>query len=86
MIFRKIPKLVSGETNFKISVKYLRYFSQLIFEFPYSLMKYKSVFKNANGSQRVVGGTHITFKDIQSHNSSSNQVKSCYVQRKYQLF
>ena len=49
-----------------IGAKYLRYFPKEVFQLVSGLTIYKSVFKNPDGSDGVVGGTHSTIKLIES--------------------
>ena len=62
---------VGGDVHFMIGVKYLRYAPKLIFRLPSGLSIYKSVFRNADGGQGIIGGPHPIFTAI--HKQFFNQ-------------
>ena len=45
----KLPKVVGGETDFMVGIKYNRYYPELIFQLPSGLTIYKSWFLNTDG-------------------------------------
>ena len=59
-----VPPQVGGDVDFKIGIKYLRYFPQIIFQMPSGLTIYNSNFLNSDGSTGVIGGSHKVFSDI----------------------
>ena len=57
----RLPVTVGGETDIMIGIKYLKYFPKQILQLPSGLTIYKSLFKNKNGTEGVVGGPHQSF-------------------------
>ena len=57
----RLPVTVGGETDIMIGIKYLKYFPKQIFQLPSGLTLYKSLFKNINGTEGIVGGPHQSF-------------------------
>ena len=62
----KLPAFVGGHTDFMIGVKHLRYYLEKVFQLPSGLAIYKSLFKNADGTRRVIGGPHRVFTEIET--------------------
>ena len=56
----KLLKFVGRDTDFMIGIRYLRYYSQKIFEQATGLTIYESKFKNIDGTSRIVGD-HNTY-------------------------
>ena len=46
----KLPKSVGGHIDVMIGIKYLRYYPEKVFRLPSGLSKYRSWFKNADGT------------------------------------
>ena len=59
-----VPKSVGGSVDIMIGIKYLRYHPKLIFQLPSGLTIYESMFRNADGSNGVIGGPHRIFTEI----------------------
>jgi len=57
-------KSVGGDVHLMIGVKYLRYHPKVVFQMSSGLAIYKSVFKNTDGSDGVIGGPHRIFTEI----------------------
>ena len=62
----QLPQFVGGDTDFMLGIKYLRYYPEKVFQLPSGLTIYRSWFKNADGTRRVVGGPHKVFTEIES--------------------
>ena len=60
----KLPKFIGGDTDFMISIRYLLYYPDKIFELPTGLTIYESKFKNTDGTRGIVGGPHHVFTEI----------------------
>ena len=56
-----LPKCVSGTTDFLISIKYIQYYSEMIFQMPSDPSIYKSFFLDIDRSRGVVSGPHKVF-------------------------
>ena len=75
----RLPSTVGGEVDFIIGIKYFRYYPEIVFQLPSGLTIFRSKFKNADGSQGVIGGPHQIFNQISKYGHQcqfiSNQMK-----------
>ena len=72
----KLLKFVGGDTDFMIGIRYLRYYSQKIFEQLTGLTIYESKFKNIDGTSGIVGGPQHLFTEKRFYGSV--HIKSAY--------
>ena len=78
--------MAGGKIDFIIGMKYFRYHPQKIFQMPSGLTIYESVFKNPDGSQGVVGGSHKVFSEIKRSFHVETQNASNFLSNQLQLF
>ena len=62
-----VPKVVGGDVDMMIGIKYLRYHPERVFQLPSGLTIYKSMFTNSDGSRGVIGGPHRVFSEIEAN-------------------
>ena len=75
----KLPKFVGGDIDFMIGIRYNRRQPKLIFELPSGLAIYRSVFENADGGVRVVGGLHQRFSIIESNFNHNHRAVTSFL-------
>ena len=61
-----VPKVIGGDVDIMIGVKYQRYHPEKIFSLPSGLTIYRSPFLNINGSRGVIGRPHAIFNKNRS--------------------
>ena len=77
-----LPSFVSGDVDFMVGAKYLRYHLEKV-----GLTIYKSFFKNIDGSRGVVGGRHRNFTAIEKQTSDSNMCRRfSFITEQYELY
>ena len=81
----KLPEKVGGEVDFMVGIKYLRYFPNLVFQLPSGLSIYKSHFKNADGSDGVIGGPHHVFTEIEKYHHLHEKSQNNFVKNQQQI-
>ena len=81
----KIPKLVGGEIDFMIGIKYLKYYPKMIFQLPSGLTIYESVFENADRGSGVIGGPLKIFSNIRNYHAEDN-IHITFFSNQYNLY
>ena len=61
----RLPVSVGGPTDFKLGIKYFKYFPKMVFQLPSGLTIFESPFANAAGLRGVIGGQHRVFTEIE---------------------
>ena len=78
-----LPECVGGDVAFMFGIQYNRYFPTEIFRLPSGLSIYKSRFKNPDGSDGVIGGSHRIFTEIESQH---HMATSSFLANQLRLF
>ena len=81
----KIPKLVGGEIDFMIGIKYLKYYPKMIFQLLSGLTIYESVFENADRGSGVIGGPLKIFSNIRNYHAEDN-IHITFFSNQYNLY
>ena len=81
----KIPKLVGGEIDFMIGIKYLKYYPKMMFQLPSGLTIYESVFENADRGRGVIGGPLKIFNNIRNYHTEDN-IHITFFSNQYNLY
>ena len=68
----KLPRIVGGQTDILIGLKYKKYFPQQIHMFPSGLTVYRSLFEGSDGAIGVIGGPHPEFTNAARHHRATN--------------
>ena len=79
----QLPQSVGGDTDFMLGIKYRRYYPEKVFQLPSGLTKYRSWFKNADGTKGVVSGPHKVFTEIESRYHMNT---ATFLSDQYKLF
>jgi hypothetical protein len=82
----RLPEFVGGDVDVMIGTKYNRYMPDQVYKMPSGLAIYRSVFKNVDGSQGVIGGPHPLIRVMEDHFRGSNMTHTSFFTQQYQIF